>query len=234
MLIGKINNYYTYKFSYLMYTVVTYYYSGGIKLHSNICENIQSQDAWYKIPYRELKFNDNSNSLEYKYANDELWINSILSKFKASGKEEIIIVNIGTDRCVGDSFAPFLGSLLELQGSKFQFYGTLEDPIHAVNMREKVKSIIKKHTNAFVIAIDSGVSEEKYLQGIYVLNASLEPGSALSKELETIGDISIVYNGCEVCDNLHFALSSAALKDVYKAAKDVYVIIKKLEEHVFV
>ena len=129
-------------------------------MNSNISVNLKPQDSWYKIPYRELKLKENSNSLEYKYAEDDLWIRPILSKFKSSGKEEVIIVNIGTDKCTGDSFAPFLGSLLELQGSKFKFYGTLENPIHALNIREKIDFILQKHKNAFVIAVDSSVSEE--------------------------------------------------------------------------
>lgn len=200
-------------------------------MNTNISVNFQTQDMWYKIAYRELKLNKNSNSLEHTYAEDDLWIYPILSKFKESGKEEVIIVNIGTNKCTGDSFAPFLGSLLELQGSKFKFYGTLEDPIHALNIREKIEFISQKHKNAFVIAVDSSVSEAEYLKGIYVLNHSVEPGSALFKELESVGHISIVYNCCEPSDNLYFALSSVALGDIYKAAKDVYSMLKKLEEY---
>lgn len=202
-------------------------------MNLNTSTNLKLQDSWYKITYRESKLKDNSNSLEYTYAEDNLWITPILSKFKSSGKDEIIIINIGTDKCTGDSFAPFLGSLLELQGSKFKFYGTLEDPIHARNVREKIDLILEKHKNAFVIAVDSSISEEEYFRGIYVLNRSIEPGSALFKEIKSVGHISIVYNCCELCDNIHFALSSVPLGDIYKAAKDVYLMIKKLEEYLF-
>lgn len=201
--------------------------------NTNTIVNSYGHIMWHKAVYRELKLNQWSNSLEYQYAEDDFWIRPILSKFKASGKEEVIIVNIGTDKCTGDSFAPFLGSLLELQGSKFKYYGTLEDPIHALNVQEKIEFISQKHKNAFVIAVDSSVSEEEYVKGIYILNHSVEPGSALCKELESVGDISIVYNCCEVSDNVQVSLASARLGDIFKAAKDVYAMIKKLEEYFF-
>ncbi len=44
-----------------------------------------------------------------------------------------IIVCIGTDRCIGDCLGPLIGSMLEEKFFPLPVYGTIANPIHALN-----------------------------------------------------------------------------------------------------
>ena len=49
----------------------------------------------------------------------------------------IVFVCIGTDRSTGDSLGPLIGTLLvEKNIHPFHVYGSLENPIHALNLAE--------------------------------------------------------------------------------------------------
>ena len=59
------------------------------------------------------------------------------------------IVCIGTDRSTGDSLGPLVGTMLQEKTlSHFHVYGTLEEPIHAVNLEEKINAIRSIHHDA--------------------------------------------------------------------------------------
>lgn len=198
--------------------------------------NIKPHTSWYKIPYKEVSSYSN---LE-QFTNEKEWLDLILSKFKASGKDEIIIINIGTDKCTGDCFGPFVGSLLESQNSKFKIYGTLENPIHSLNLKEKMSNIYDLHTNAFIICVDASVSKSCYLNYTYLVNDSIKPRSALTEETMSIGNISVVYNSCCVEDtdlystnDLLNSLYSVPLGNVYKAVREIVNMFNNLEKLIF-
>ena len=74
----------------------------------------------------------------------------------------VVIVCIGTDRSTGDSLGPLIGTLLsEKTLPNFYIYGTLEDPIHAVNLQEKLNYIHSIHENPFIIGIDACLGRVK-------------------------------------------------------------------------
>jgi hypothetical protein len=49
----------------------------------------------------------------------------------------IVIVCVGTDRSTGDSLGPLVGTALaRFHSPLFHLYGTLDEPVHAVNLEE--------------------------------------------------------------------------------------------------
>lgn len=108
-------------------------------------------------------------------------------------KENIIVICIGTDRSTGDCLGPYIGTLL-LQNTKFKYpvYGTLEEPIHALNIKTKLDKIKLTHPNAFIIAIDAATSEKSLVGSISLKDSVLSPGAAFNKDLPKVGDFSIV------------------------------------------
>ena len=55
---------------------------------------------------------------------------------------KVVIICIGTDRSTGDSLGPLIGTFLEEVGlQRFHLYGTLDEPVHAINLEEKLKQI---------------------------------------------------------------------------------------------
>lgn len=169
--------------------------------------------------------------LDYKrnQINITAMVEFIMNEFKKSNKEEIIIVNIGTDKCTGDSFAPFLGSYLEEKEYPIKFYGTLENPIHALNIHREVDEINSIHKNAFIIALDSAMSSIADVGNIVIRNKPIEAGAGVGKNLPSVGDVSIIYNTID-SDYGFFGLSNnVRLGDILKAIKETYKVFDELK-----
>ena len=104
----------------------------------------------------------------------------------------IVFVCIGTDRSTGDSLGPLIGTLLEERNiQSFYVYGTLDEPIHAVNLNEKLMEIESKHLNPFIIGIDACLGRMKNIGMIQLLDGPVKPGAGVNKNLPSVGDIHI-------------------------------------------
>lgn len=95
---------------------------------------------------------------EYKI---EEYTSKIIDNFKYSNKKELVIVCIGTDKCIGDSVAPMVGTFIEEKNSNIVIYGTLEKPMHALNLEDRLEDIQEKHPNAYIIGIDACLGDEE-------------------------------------------------------------------------
>ncbi|NNV07312.1 spore protease YyaC [Geobacillus sp. C56-T2] len=106
--------------------------------------------------------------------------------------QPVAIVCIGTDRSTGDSLGPLVGTMLkEKPLSRFHVYGTLEEPIHAVNLEEKVEAIRLTHDEPFMIAVDACLGRLKSVGAITVAKGPVRPGAGVNKQLLPVGDAHI-------------------------------------------
>ncbi|MDQ0233176.1 spore protease YyaC [Metabacillus malikii] len=103
----------------------------------------------------------------------------------------IVIVCIGTDRSTGDSLGPLVGFKLKDQLEHFHVYGTLENPVHAVNLVDTLTFIKEKHHNPYIIAIDACLGRLKSVGYIQVAKGPLKPGAGVNKELPEVGDMHL-------------------------------------------
>ena len=102
------------------------------------------------------------------------------------------VVCIGTDKCIGDSLGPLVGSLVKEKDPDFPIYGTLDDPIHAVNLKDKILYLKTKYPNNFFIAIDACLGDEDTIGNIQVRHSPIYPGKGVGKKLPSVGHISII------------------------------------------
>lgn len=106
--------------------------------------------------------------------------------------KELVFLCIGTDRLTGDCLGPYIGQrLLEHATDRMFVYGTLVNPVHALNLSEISRRIQKGHPKALVIAIDASLGQKKHLGYVTIGNGALYPGAAVQKELPPVGDIHI-------------------------------------------
>lgn len=108
--------------------------------------------------------------------------------------EELVLLCIGTDRSTGDALGPIVGHKLSSSLSKYNYvhiHGTLDDPVHAKNLKEKVDSIYNSLNNPFIIAIDACLGKVNRIGYINVNKGSLKPGAGVNKNLPPVGDVSI-------------------------------------------
>ncbi|MBO8161132.1 MAG: spore protease YyaC [Thermosipho sp. (in: Bacteria)] len=173
----------------------------------------------------EKSFYYKDNILELK--------NNIIEAVKFIKKDfkEIAIVNIGTDRCTGDCFAPLVGTLIK-SDERFDFpnvkvYGDLNEPIHAKNLEEFLEDFNKQVTpDTLVIAIDACLGKEEDIGFIKIKSEALSPGRGLDKDLPKVGDICINGIISENSDFNIFTLSQVKLGLVYSMAEVTRIALK--------
>ncbi len=104
-----------------------------------------------------------------------------------------VVLCIGTDRVTGDSLGPLVGTFLHAYGSDryLSIYGTLDFPVHALNLEDACRQIKKKHPRNLIIAVDASLGTKKHLGYISLGQGSLKPGAGVQKKLSSIGDIYI-------------------------------------------
>lgn len=107
-------------------------------------------------------------------------------------KRPLVILAIGTDRSTGDCLGPLAGSLLNEKNiymPKLNIYGTLDDPVHATNIEDKVETIMNIYSNPIIIAIDACLGQAKNVGNLNVGIGSIKPGAGVKKELPNVGHI---------------------------------------------
>lgn len=105
----------------------------------------------------------------------------------------LIILCIGTDRSTGDSLGPLIGTKLSAEKTKeIHIFGTLDEPVHAVNLPETIEHIYQNYQNPFILAIDACLGRTESVGYISVKEGSLQPGTGVNKELPSVGDLQII------------------------------------------
>lgn len=139
----------------------------------------------------------NHNEVDCRFPYDEadtvnLFSRKLVSYIPSSMVRPVIIICIGTDRSTGDSLGPLVGSKLhEKDTSYFHVYGTLDEPIHAVNLEEQLIKIKRRHHNPFIIAIDACLGRLNSVGIISIGDGPVKPGAGVNKQLPSVGDIHI-------------------------------------------
>lgn len=132
-------------------------------------------------------------SLHYNASNCAyLLFKQLIECLNGQETRPIILLCIGTDRCIGDAVGPFTGSFLIRHKPKhIHTFGNLEYPIHALNLKETIDFIDKNYHNPFIIAVDASLGQETRIGYINIVEGALSPGSALFKKLPTVGHYHI-------------------------------------------
>lgn len=105
---------------------------------------------------------------------------------------ECLVFCIGTDRYIGDCLGPLTGTFLSKLGLCIPIFGTLDNPIHAVNLPKSIYDIKKNYPHHKIIAVDACLGNEDSIGSIQIKSGPIHPGKGVGKRLPPIGDISIV------------------------------------------
>ncbi len=104
----------------------------------------------------------------------------------------LVFCCIGTDRSTGDALGPMTGSFLkQLLSFPFQIVGTLDKPLHALNLEEITHKLNSAPQKPYIIAIDACLGNANNIGQIIIHPGPLYPGKAVKKELPPIGEVSI-------------------------------------------
>jgi putative sporulation protein YyaC len=130
--------------------------------------------------------------------------------------ENYIFACIGTDRSTGDALGPIVGSKLEALG--YSVIGTLDDPLHAVNLVERTENFPQ---DKVVIAIDACLGQLKSVGKVCFADRPIKPGAGVKKKLPPVGDYAL-----EGIVNIggfmeHFVLQNTRLSLVMRMADTI-------------
>ncbi|MGG1401671.1 spore protease YyaC [Bacillus salipaludis] len=172
--------------------------------------------------------------LSVQETTEEREIEKMAKKLKLvldSTKDEIIFLCIGSDRSTGDSFGPMVGTMLKDRKIPFPVYGTLEEPVHALNFKKILKNIKQTHNELFIVAIDAALGEESQIGLIVLKEGAIFPGKALNKELPSVGDyhLKAIVNYLDPYKPME-SLNTTRLNTVMKLADIVTRIISRAIE----
>jgi putative sporulation protein YyaC len=102
---------------------------------------------------------------------------------------DIIFLCIGSDRSTGDSLGPIIGSKLnKLLPHEVSVFGTLQHPVHAMNLEETLQYIDLNFKRPFIIAIDACLGDLKSVGVINFAEGPLKPGAGVQKKLPEVGN----------------------------------------------
>ena len=148
-------------------------------------------------------------------------------------KRTPVFLCIGSDRATGDCFGPLIGTMLmqqilsqnSVKEPLFQHppavYGTLQHPIHAINLEKCLESIYKTYRNPFLFALDASLGFYKHIGYVTLGPGPLLPGIGVKKRLPAVGDIAIT--GIVNCtgSHCHNILQTTNLSTVVELSKFV-------------
>lgn len=146
-----------------------------------------------------------------------------------------VLVCVGTDRIIGDSLGPLVGSmLLQTCGNDpscgLNIYGTLQNTVHALNLADTASYIKEKHADSIVIAIDASLGSREDIGSVFIRSGTLRPGAGVHKNLPQLGDITITGIAGEQSRHPYLTLQTARLSLIMQMAeticgciRDVYI-----------
>lgn len=187
---------------------------------------------WNKNFYKEYTYDSEYCCTEKKAATKQFIIKkdeaiydgaTFFHELIKDNLNNMVVICIGTDKCVFDSLAPFVGSILKYKGFDFPVYGTIENPIHAINLEASLAKIKDEHPNGFFIGIDACYGDEASQFEVRLRNYPIQPGTGINKILPYVGSASII--GIIAVSDDDTNLYSIRLRDVISMANKIADIL---------
>lgn len=156
--------------------------------------------------------------------------------FPHSRERGLVCVCIGTDRSTGDALGPLVGSKLERLNPKgVAVFGTLDHPVHAVNLEETLQLVNLEFPDTTVIGIDACLGQLSSVGHLHLDLGPLKPGTGVNKKLPEVGQLHItgIVNVGGFME--YFVLQNTRLGTVMKMAETIasslYLTTTRLEEY---
>lgn len=182
----------------------------------------------FRLPFFEK---ESQNVMHHDLEATTTISNFLLSHIPTNHSTPILFVCIGTDRSTGDALGPLVGSKLEQANLRnFHIYGTLDEPVHALNLEETIQNIHKTFHDPFIIAIDACLGKSQNIGSVTVGKGPSKPGAAMNKNLPTVGQMHI--HGIVNVNGFmeFFVLQNTRLSLVMKMAETIASSIKETDQ----
>ncbi|WP_231507758.1 spore protease YyaC [Bacillus sp. UNC41MFS5] len=182
-------------------------------------ENTQQENTLFRIKVKEM--------MEEKEIEAAARIMEEIITCSTLEHRDIVFLCIGSDRYVGDSLGPLVGTMLRESHVPYHVYGTLKEPVHAFNLKDILKDINKQLKKPLIISIDACLGEKSQVGFMIFNKGPLAPGKALEKILPEVGDYHIkgVVNYIDPLPASQF-INDTRLYTVFNFARTIVKIIR--------
>lgn len=104
----------------------------------------------------------------------------------------IVFACIGTDRSTGDALGPLVGQrLLRLGFHPDAVIGSLEEPLHAMNLEERLTPLVNRGIRPLIVAVDAALGAISSVGTVRLRRGGLLPGQGVGKTLPSIGELAL-------------------------------------------
>ncbi|MEQ9336041.1 MAG: spore protease YyaC [Miltoncostaeaceae bacterium] len=107
-------------------------------------------------------------------------------------RRPVVFACIGTDRSTGDALGPLVGQRLRRLGhTEDEVVGTLEDPLHALNLAERLRPRMRERPRPLIVAVDAALGTLPSVGSVRVRRGGLRTGEGVGKDLPQIGELAV-------------------------------------------
>jgi putative sporulation protein YyaC len=110
-----------------------------------------------------------------------------LANLLNSAETEPVFLAVGSHRHILDCLGPLTGTMITEKAPLVTVYGTLDEPLNAKNLHERMELIKEHHPDSMHIAIDASLGPSDDLGMVKLFQGALQPGKALSQRLQPVG-----------------------------------------------
>jgi len=104
----------------------------------------------------------------------------------------VAVACIGTDRSTGDALGPLVGQRLRRLGlDASAVIGTLEAPLHALNIAERLLPRHREEPRPLIVAVDAALGPLSGVGTIALRRGGLTPGAGVGKALPQVGELAV-------------------------------------------
>lgn len=145
-----------------------------------------SQSSWSLLPRIRVAYDDPLAVSRLAGA-----LSYYLRRLNPSGTRRLVVLGIGTDRSTGDSLGPLVGSKLAERVQGPVILGTLDSPVHAANLQQRLEELHKTLGDSLVLAIDACLGQKESVGLITLAEGPLRPGAGVHKDLPAVGHLHV-------------------------------------------
>ena len=106
-------------------------------------------------------------------------------------EETLILLCVGTDKITGDCLGPLVGTKLIERNYSYPLYGTLENPVHGMNLSSVLPELQYLYPSPFFLVVDAALGPAQKIGYVSLSCSPLTPGKGIRRNLPSIGNISI-------------------------------------------
>lgn len=119
-------------------------------------------------------------------------LKNLLMRLYEPSSSPLVLLCIGTDRSTGDCLGPLIGTRLNRRSLPVVVCGTLDEPVHAVNLQETLDQLKARYRDPFILAVDACLGRTESVGYISVKEGPLMPGTGVNKNLPSAGQLHVI------------------------------------------